>query len=348
MMTLLLKGVGCSLALLFIVASGAMNFVFLTAQGHTPLESKVLGLVSIAADGSKAVLPVLIALAWRHGLWKYVFAGSTAFVVFLTLGLMSAVGFAAMARGAVSGDRDALNGKLALVERELAEVDARLQGASVRAIGVIEQEISRHRQSPLWKAASECTDANTAERRRYCADYFTLQGELAGALDTARRQEQQARLRTEVKVLRTQGAGQEADPQVSAIAKLAQRVLPAAELSDVKLSLILFIAFVVEFGAAFGLYLATGFDVRQPERRARLHSAPAVLHDARVSGSVQPEARDDAGDREPAAKVENSSMRTGHPAAAVEVVEAEPVTVTPFGPRRLTAARAAFLTAGRG
>jgi hypothetical protein len=85
-----------------------------------------------------------------------------------------------------------------------------------------------------------------------------LKGELGAALAGARKDQRRAELRKEVRELRAKGAGQDMDPQASILTQLAKRWVPEVDFSDVRMMLTLFVAVLVEFGAAFGLYLAAG------------------------------------------------------------------------------------------
>ena len=55
---------GATAGFVFIAASAAMNWMFMIAQGKTVLEGQVLGLVSIAIDVVKALMPFFIGAAW--------------------------------------------------------------------------------------------------------------------------------------------------------------------------------------------------------------------------------------------------------------------------------------------
>jgi hypothetical protein len=57
---------GATAGFVFIAGSAAMNWMFMIAQGKTVLEGQVLGLVSIAIDVVKALMPFFIGAAWAH------------------------------------------------------------------------------------------------------------------------------------------------------------------------------------------------------------------------------------------------------------------------------------------
>lgn len=267
---------------LFIAASGVMNFWFLSSQGHSAAEGKILGGVSVACTIFAALLPMVVGAAWRKRLRWLAVSAAGGWVFFFGFSLASGIGFAAMNRGAVTGDRDALNARHALAAKELAEVDAKL-AAAVRPAHAVEQELNGLRLNPRWQASAQCGDAGASSTRQFCSDYFRLKAELETAIAQARLLARQAELRSEVKGLIGRGAGQEADPQASAIAALLKRILPRVDVGDVKLSLIVMVALLVETGAALGLYffIGVGGMTAQPMERVAVQArAPDNVPDA--------------------------------------------------------------------
>ena len=82
--------------------------------------------------------------------------------------------------------------------------------------------------------------------------YFAEKSKLSSAIEASHLDDRRAELRREVNQLRAAGAGEAADPQASLLARL----LPTnIGVSRVQLALNIFFAVLVEFGAAFGLYI---------------------------------------------------------------------------------------------
>lgn len=214
--------VGALAALVMCAVSGAMNYLFMASHGKTPLEGHVLGAASAAADVLKALLPFFIAWSWRDGRIIAAGSGMVAFLFFAAFSLLSAIGFAADNRGLLVEGRESLNGAYARMQRELQEVEAKRTALpAARPASVITEEIARHQQSRRWSATKQCVEATAAESRSYCEIYFSLQAELASANEAHRLSETISALQTEIQKLRDQGAGQDADPQVSLLARIA-------------------------------------------------------------------------------------------------------------------------------
>lgn len=267
-MRYLLSVFGVLAALVFVCASGVMNWIFWSGQGRTGLEGDILGAVSGAVDVFKCLLPILVARSWANRKWIFVGIGSTVFVLFLAFSLLSAIGFAAGNRGFVSGGREALGLRLDQANADLeATREKRKEMPSHRPVHVVEEAIKGDQLDGLYTWSKSCTEANWKNARDFCKGYFDLKAELASAVEDDRLAAKTEALALEIRRLREQGAGQDKDPQARMLAMLS-----GLELDKAQKVLIVFVAILVELGAAFGLYLATGWGAEH-----RPTSAPASL-----------------------------------------------------------------------
>lgn len=245
---------GVVAALLFIAASGVMNFLFMSGQGKTPLEGYVLGGVSIGVSGFNAALPFVIASASRQR--QRIRAGLAVvfFAMTLAAALFSAVGFAASNRGAVVGSREAVTARYDVAVAELAEVEGKLAALPVhRVAAVIEETISAIKQDRRWLSSNSCADATASASLAFCKGFYEARAELAAAVEADRLSGKRETLRREVDTLKQHGAGQAADPQAGLLARLS-----GVDVSLAQMILMCFFAGLVEFGAAFGLFFALG------------------------------------------------------------------------------------------
>jgi hypothetical protein len=241
-------------ALALIGASCALNFAFWSQQGKTEHEGLILGVVSIAVDLLKAILPILIGLAIAARRLAYVIVASVAFVFFFGAGLISAIGFVAGNRADVIGGREARNAQLELAHRDLAAVEAQISRLSgYPPVATLEAELRRLEQHPRFASSNLCEDATAVASKSFCVDYYAAKANLASAIEVNRLSSKRESLVSEVNLLRTHGAGQEADPQAGIFA----RWVPGLNIVTVRDALALFFAVLVELGAAFGLFLAT-------------------------------------------------------------------------------------------
>lgn len=253
-MTLLLQVAVWCAALVFIAVSGAMNALFLSSLGRTPVEAGLLAAVSIAADIAKAVLPVLLARALLLRAWGYaaVTAGMLAMVV--ALSLASGTGFAAMTRGAVTAEREAKSEQLSRRRRELADVEARIVAVgAVEPLPLIAAQASRLKLDRRWVASKACTETPSSSLRTFCEEVVKLQG-------LERHAELHERLRTErqmlvarIEQLEQAGASQTVDPQAVALADVT-----GINAGQLRIILASSVAVTLEVGSIFLVLLASG------------------------------------------------------------------------------------------
>ena len=241
-------------ALCLMGASGVMNFFFWLSQGQTHTEAYILGSVSVAFDLFKSLLPISIARAWGQGRRIYVVIASALFLMFFSFGLMSALGFAAGNRGIVTAGRESLGIGLETVSSEFENARARLKELGrTRSPGVIEAELKVHQQDRFWQGSASCLKPSGVLAINFCKTYAEKQTELAAAAEADKLTKRIAELSSQLQGLKSQGAGGDKDPQAGMLASLSGLAPETAQ----KVLIVSF-ALLVELGAAFGLFLATG------------------------------------------------------------------------------------------
>jgi hypothetical protein len=253
-MRFLMVTVSTAAALTLIAASALMNWVFMTSLGKSELEQKILGAVSIAVSAFIALLPTLLVWAWRERRALYVMLGVPVFLAFAAFSLSSAVGFAAKNRGSLGEDRTLATARLAEVKREIEETEtAEKAFGTPRSSAVLQELLRGVEQDRRWQSTKACTEATADASRSFCKEYFELKAEAARASESGHLLERIAGLKRERDRLQDQGAGREADNQAAVLGRLL-----GFQPSEVERSLTLFLAALVEVGAALGLYFATG------------------------------------------------------------------------------------------
>jgi hypothetical protein len=258
-MRFLVTMVSIGAALTFVAASGLMNLVFMSSLGRSDLERQILGAVSVAVSVFIAFLPTLLVWAWRERRYLYIALGVPVFLAFAAFSLSSAVGFAAKNRGSLSDDRALANTRLAGVKHEIADAEEKLKAfGATKPVAALEAELRRLEQDWRWQSTRACQDATVDASRAFCKSYFDRQGEAATATEAANLETRLVALRSDARRLEEQGAGRVTDNQTSVLADVLG--LSAAK---VERDLMLFLAVLVEVGAALGLYFATGH-IRSP------------------------------------------------------------------------------------
>lgn len=257
-------------ALVFMAASAAMNWVFLSSLGKSHLEAQIFGAVSIAIDVFKSLLPVFIGWALINGKRVFAFVASGVFALLFCFSLMSAIGFAAGNRGAVTGGREVIALRYQAAVRDVAEVEARLKAVPpARPETVIVEALRASEQDKRWSSSKSCTEATALESRTFCETYFKTKGELAAALEIGRLDARLQPLKQEVARLQGIGAMEESDVQASLLSRMT-----GVGVSTAQMALVMFVAVLVEIGAALGLYLAIGWLPEKQPREARSEIMP--------------------------------------------------------------------------
>ena len=176
-----------------------------------------------------------------------------------------------IARGTQTEDRSLATSRLAEVRQEIGEAEAsRKELGSSRPAAVIQEALRGLEQDGKWAWSKKCQNATTAGERAFCKNYFNVKAEGARAAQLSLLETKIERLKGEARSYEEKGGGREADNQAAVLANLL-----GLRAIKVERGMTLFLAVLVEMGAALGLYLATGHMRQQPYAGA--HSARGRL-----------------------------------------------------------------------
>ncbi|MFZ1104218.1 MAG: hypothetical protein WAN86_15470 [Hyphomicrobiaceae bacterium] len=262
-------GTAAGLVLAVTGLSMCMNFAFGYGLGTSEGTGQMLGALSVAFDGLKALLPLFIAWQWRDRRWVRAGAGGVLFVLVAAYGMASALGFSSQNREDVTASREHLNASLKehLGDLELAERRLKALGPH-RIAGAVEADIARLKKDRPWDATSGCTDATLAASREFCKRIDTLRAELALAAEDHVLTSKIEGLKFKVQQLRARGAGREADPQLGEIARAA-----GLDILRVRSGMNWLLAIAVEAVSCFGLFAIAG--ARAPRAAVMQAEEPA-------------------------------------------------------------------------
>jgi hypothetical protein len=249
-------------ALTLIAASGLMNWVFMTSLGRTEFEQHILGAVSLAVSAFIALLPTLLLWAWREGRTLYIALGLPVFISFAAFSLSSAIGFAALNRGSLDENRALATARLVQVKSMIEATASSLKKLeTVRPVAVLREVLRGLEQDRRWQWSKSCEAATADASRAFCKEYFDVKAEMAKAGEREHLAQRLTELYSESRRLEDLGAGREADSQAAVLARLL-----GLTTGKVERVLTLFLAVLVELGAALGIYFATGH-IRMESRR---------------------------------------------------------------------------------
>ena len=223
-MRFVVVAVGTGAALTFVVASGLMNWVFMTSLGKSEFEQHILGAVSVAVSAFLALLATALAWAFRERRIAYIVLGVPVFLAFAAFSFSSAVGFAAKNRGSIGEDRALAGERLTTLRHEISETETKLKALGTpRPAAVMDELLRGLQQDHRWASSKECADATADASRSFCKDYFDLKAEAALALEARRYDERIAEWKRDAHGLEEQGAGRQADNQAAVLASIYTR-----------------------------------------------------------------------------------------------------------------------------
>jgi hypothetical protein len=266
-----------------------MNYRFGFSLGKTPFDGEIYGAASAAADCFKALVPFFFFAAWRNRMWSQAAAAAVVWLVVTGYSMTSAVGHAALNRLDTTGQRAVqaatykdLRADAKRVQDQLTWIPAHRPSETVAA------ELNVLRAQRHWLVTSECTEVTGKSAREFCQQFHKLNAELASAREASKLETRIAEIGS--KLSHTAGATvmAEADPQASVLAKLS-----GLSIDSVQMMMALFVAFLIEVGSGFGMYVAFAYwrlhDRRiEPGAGAVETSNAAANIEAEVAASTQP------------------------------------------------------------
>ena len=255
---------GVLASLVFLAASGLMNFRFGYTLGRTELDSQIYGAISAAADCFKALCPFFFFAAWRSSPKHWSMMVASALVWFIVVGyaLAGAAGHAGANRSDTTGAR-------ALAVDHYKDLRADLERYNKdrkwipehRPADTVKGEIEslRSKNMRLWNYSEECVRPDGAGQRNFCGEYHKLRGELGNA-------ESAAKLNTKIdeisaKLAETKGGAAvgDADPQASTISRILVFLGVNLAVADTQTWLTIFVVLLIEDGSTFGLYISVQY-----------------------------------------------------------------------------------------
>jgi hypothetical protein len=219
MLRAMLIGLGGLFALAMIAGSMAMNFQFGFGFGSVAVTAWTWGALSVASDGLKAVLPVVITYQWRTGHKLRAMIGVVILPLVLGYGFLSALGFWAESRGVTVDSRAAEKTNLTQLQVNQSEAQARLSGLGAsRLAGVIEADMAGLQRERAWQTTRACARGQGEAGRQFCKRFDALRRELAVNLESEALRRKIESLDRQINLALRNGAWREPDPLASTLA----------------------------------------------------------------------------------------------------------------------------------
>jgi hypothetical protein len=295
-------GVPASLAMMAV--SMGCNWLYLSSFGRTELAVVLLSAASIAIDVLKALAPFWLSEAWRAGRLGRGIAALVVLVLCVGVSMASALGFLAETRAASVGGREAVTERYLSAKGHLEDLQTQLAPlAKARAAGVVEAAIAAGRHDARWASSKGCTNDTVKASRAFCAQQELLRLELKASREAERLRGRIADAVKAVDELRRAGGGQDSDPRGTVIGRFM-----GLSPGDVTYRIELCLAVLVEFSAAFGLFLAVGGTAGGP--RAGRGNAGAAVPVIEVVAARKRKAAGGGGRASPARRIRFSADET--------------------------------------
>jgi hypothetical protein len=229
-----------------------MNWRFGYSLGASELDSQLLGLASVAADGMKALIPFFLFAALRNKQWSQAAAAAVLWCICISYSLTSALGFSALNRAETAGERTVQATVYSDLRAELDKTRERLAWVPQhRPAGTVAGEMEAMKLQKMWRTSNGCVSAPGPQSRAFCADFQRLGAEHASALEAERLQTRIDDIRGKLAEETTAAALASSDPQVAVLSSLSGQ---NKEL--VQTALTLLVAALVELGSSLGLFVA--------------------------------------------------------------------------------------------
>lgn len=280
MNSLVIAGIILSLGLMLISALvvGRVNY----RRADTELDAWIYGLGMGLADLLKALIPFMIAWAWRARSYGAVVAGAVVFSVITAAALQSELEFASELRWVRVGERLEATDRRKRLEQDLATETQRIdqlggQRTAAEVDGAIRAVLARAIPGGTVASVSQNCSLNRRLARDGCAEVAELQAELARATELETRTLRRRELVAELAQLGQRGLGPQ-DPQLETVTGILKWFRLGLSDQDVRLGLLLLVGLVLELGSGLGLFLVT-----TPWRLQGVTDDPAGNRDANDS-----------------------------------------------------------------
>ena len=230
--------------------SMTINWKFGLTLGATPHASWIYGVMGVALDGLKLVIPFLAFWAWQNRSIASIIVAGLIWCGCSLISFSSAVGYSALNRSTVQDDRtttaatrQATLKRLQRAQDELAAIP------NHRPIPIVKSLVRAEKSNPRWSSTNGCTNATAKLSIAFCESFDALSRELAAA-QTA------TSLNREIREIgRTldgkRGAPMLAkDPQLTILARLTQ-----TKIDTVRDMIVVALSALLELASSFGLFL---------------------------------------------------------------------------------------------
>ena len=248
---------------IFLIASAAvvavsayMNWAFGMTKAPDEFNAHIWGVLSIALDAVKTMLPFLIASQITRHCFKLATLSSAIFAILILISLASSLGFSANSKAGINDKhmRIATANRINHDRLDRLRLQLKTLGDSP-SIVTIDFEIITIKRHPRWFSSSQCHDATQIKSIALCDNYHALIKQRNSAQNA---QKYGRELSAKIDALELQltdpssnKTTTDADPQANLISRLT--TLNGSIIND---AIAIMFALMLEFISAFGFFMA--------------------------------------------------------------------------------------------
>jgi hypothetical protein len=143
------------------------------------------------------------------------------FAILVAYAVAGSIGFGMQNRSQLAGSKETLNAQLTdqIADRDQATNRLKALGED-QPTAAITSKIDAARKDRRWELTEGCASVTASTSREFCQGVDRLKGQLGLAATAGVLREKIDKLNKSIEALRSQGAGQVADPQSFGLAKL--------------------------------------------------------------------------------------------------------------------------------
>ena len=181
-MTKAFQAVGAIAALAFVIVSATINFKFGLSLGRSPEDAIVFGIVSLASDCLKAVLPLIAIQQLRSGTFLPFSCSAFIWSLCLAYSISCSLGFTALNRAEIASKAASQQETAALLRNQQASVKQQLDRLSkISAIHTLQTQLAGSKSHRRWRMTKRCSEPTLPESIDFCRTYEEINANIFAA-----------------------------------------------------------------------------------------------------------------------------------------------------------------------
>jgi len=181
-MTKAFQAVGAIAALAFVIVSVTINFKFGLSLGRNPEDAIVFGMVSVASDCLKAILPLIAIQQLRSGTFLPFSCSAFIWSLCLAYSISCSLGFTALNRAMIANKAASQQETVALLREQQASVKQQMDRLSqIPPLHALQKQIADIKSHRRWRMTKQCSEPTLPESIAFCRTYKGIVANISAA-----------------------------------------------------------------------------------------------------------------------------------------------------------------------